>query len=205
MGEVLAGTGKPLVIASGTLSGKKGGLATEDTESERGTPFSDWAKSADLIYALSKEKGLRGSVIRLSPTVHGAGDAAFIPMLINTYRQNGTAVYVDSGSARWPAVHRDDAAVLLRLALEKGKAGSTYNGVAEQGVSLKEIATLIGSTLQLPVKGEPAHSEAVGALGFLGHVIAMDGPTSSEKTRKELGWRPTQLGLLADMEANYFS
>ena len=205
MGEVLAGTGKPLLIASGTLSTKKGGLATEDTDVERDTPFAHRAQSADLVYALSKEKGIRGSVIRLSPTVHGAGDAGFVPMLIKMYRQNGTAVYVEPGTARWPAVHRDDAAVLLRLALEKGTAGSTYNGVAEQGVSLKEVATLIGSKLQLPVKGEPAQSEAVGALGFLGNVIGMDGPTSSDKTQKELGWHPTQPGLLADMEANYFS
>ena len=204
MGEELAGTGKPLVIASGTLGCPKGILATEDTAPERDPPFSDRALSADMIYALSKEKHVRGSVIRLPPTVHGAGDAGFVPMLINTYRQKGSVVYVDDGSARWPAVHRDDAAVLLRLALEKGAAGSTYNAIAEQGVPIKDIAAVAAKKLQLPVKGESAQ-EAMGTLGFLGHVISMDNPTSSEKTQKELGWHPSQPGLLADMEANYFS
>lgn len=73
---------------------------------------------------------MRGSVIRFAPTVHGAGDAGLIPQLINLYRQKGSVIYIGDGSARWPAVHRDDAAVLLRLALENGTAGATYHAVA---------------------------------------------------------------------------
>ena len=202
IGDVLAGTSKPFVIASGTLGVPQGVLATEDTESERNTPMSDRARSADLIYAFSKEKQVRGSAIRLPPTVHGAGDWGFITMLGNAYREKASAIYVSDGSARWPAVHRDDAAVVLRLALEKGTAGATYNAVAEQGVPMKEITGLLGKKLQLPVKGVSAQ-EALGSLGFLGHVIAMDNPTSSEKTRRELGWEPTGPGLLEDVQANY--
>lgn len=204
MGEELAGTGKPLLIASGTLSYPKGALATEDVEPERDHPMSVRVQSADLVHALSKEKKVRGSVICFAPTVHGAGDGGFIPQLINLSRQKGSVVYIGDGSARWPAVHRYDAAVLLRLALEKGTAGATYNAVAEQGVPMKEIMTMVGKHLQLPVEGQSAQ-DASGALGFFAHVIAMDNPVSSEKTRKELGWEPTQPGLLADMEANYFS
>ena len=203
MGEVLAGTGKPLVIASGTLTCHKGVLAIEDAEPERNTPLSDRVKSADLVYALSKEKQVRGSVIRFSPTVHGAGDAGLIPHLINMYRLKGSVIYVGDGSARWPAVHRDDAAVLIRLALEKGTAGATYHAVAEQGVSMKDILTVVGKHLQLPLQGQPVQ-EAMGTIGFLAHMIAMDNPTSSEKTQKELGWHPTQPGLLADMDTSYF-
>ncbi|CAD6564334.1 MAG: hypothetical protein ASARMPRED_004381 [Alectoria sarmentosa] len=203
IGEVLAGTGKPLVIASGTLTCLKGTLAIEDAEPERNTPLSDRVKSADLVYALSKEKQVRGSVIRFSPTVHGAGDNGLIPQLINLYRLKGSVIYVDDGSARWPAVHREDAAVLLRLALEKGTAGATYHAVAEQGVSMKDILTVVGKHLRLPLQGQPVQ-EAMGTIGFLAHMIAMDNPTSSEKTQKELGWHPTQTGLLADMDANYF-
>lgn len=204
MGEVLAGTGKPLVVASGTLSCPKGTLATEDAEPERNTPLSDRVKSADLVYALSKEKQVRGSVIRFPPTVHGAGDAGMIPHLIDLSRQKGSVIYIGDGSARWPAVHRDDAAVLLRLALEKGTAGATYHANAEQGVPMKDILTVVGKHLQLPLKGQSVQ-EAMGALGFMAPMIAMDNPTSSEKTQKELGWHPTRSGLLADMEANYFS
>lgn len=204
MGDALAGTNKPLVVASGTLSVPKGVLATEDTPAERDHPMADRALSADLVYALSKEKQVRGSVIRLAPTVHGAGEAGFIPMLIKAFREKGSVMYVGDGSARWPAVHRDDAAVLLRLAVEKGTAGATYNAVAEQGVAQRDIAAVIGKHLQLPVRELPKE-EAGEALGFLGAVTAMDNPTSSEKTRKELGWEPTRLGLLADIEENYFN
>ncbi|MCJ1471403.1 hypothetical protein MMC13_000042 [Lambiella insularis] len=204
MGEAMAGTGKPLVIASGTLGMPKGKLATEDSEAERGTFFSGRALSADAVYALSKEHNVRGSVIRLSPTVHGVEDKAFVPMLANAAREKGFATYAGDGSVRWPAVHRLDAAVLFRLALEKGTAGATYNGVAEEGVPIKDIMTVIGKHLKVPVEGRPMN-EAVEALGFLAYVLAMDNPTSSEKTQRELGWHPTQPGLLADMEANYFS
>ena len=204
MGEALAGTGKPLVIANGTLGCPKGTLATEDTEPERGVPMSDRAQSADLVYALSKEKQVRGVVVRLPPTVHDAGDAGMIPTLGNMYRQKGSVIYIGDGSSRWPAVHRDDAAVLLRLALEKGTAGATYNAVAEQGVAMKDITAVASRKLQLPIQGGESVEEAMGALGFLALLISWDNPTSSEKTQKELDWHPTHPGLLADLEANYF-
>ncbi len=204
MGEVMAGTGKPLVIASGTMNMPKGNLATEDTEPVRNTPFSDRVRSEDLVYTLSKEKQIRGSVVRLTPTVHGAEDKGLIPQLINMARQKGFVTYIGDGSARWPAVHRLDAAVLFRLVLEKGTAGATYHAVAEQGVPMKDIMTVVGKHLQLPVEGKPL-DEALGTIGFFAHLVGSDNPTSSEKTQRELGWHHTQPGLLADMEANYFS
>jgi nucleoside-diphosphate-sugar epimerase len=203
MGEALAGTGKPLVIASG-MGVAKGKLATEDMEHESGGGFSERMKSADLVYALSKEKQVRGSVMRLPPTVHGAGDHGFIPQWIDFARKDGFVTYVDDGSARWPTVHRLDAAVLFRLALEKGPAGATYHAVAEQAVPTKDIAMVIGKHLQLPVEGKPL-TEAAGNIGFLAYVASADIPASSEKTQRELGWQPTQPELFADMEAHYFS
>ena len=204
MGEALAGTGKPLVVASGTLSLPKGSLQAEGAEADRNHPMAVREQSGDLVFALAKEKNVRGMVIRLSPTVHGAGDKGFMNMLINSYRQQGSVIYVDDGSARWPAVHREDAAILLRLALEKGAAGASYHGVAEQGVSMKDVGAVMGKKLQLPVQGKSAQ-EAAETLGFIGHVIALDNPTSSAKTQKDLGWHPTRIGLLADLEENYFS
>ena len=100
MGEVMAGTGKPLVIASGTMSTPKGKLTAEYTEPERNTPFSDRARSADSVYTLSKEKQIRGSVVRLSSTIHGVEDKELIPMMINMARQKGFVTYVGDDSAR---------------------------------------------------------------------------------------------------------
>ena len=182
----------------------KGTLGVEDSEPVRDHPLSDRALSADLVYAISKERNIRGTVIRFAPTVHGKGDHGFVTMLGDAYRQKGSVIYVDDGSARWPAVHREDAAVLVRLALEKGIAGATYHAVAEQGVRIKDLTEVIGKKLQLPLQSASVQ-EAAGTLGFLGHVIALDNPVSSDKSQKELGWHPTRLGLLADVEANYFT
>ena len=204
MGEAMAGTEKPLVIASGTLGVSTGKLATEETDPEREHPMSIRYSSADSVYSLSKEKQVRGSVVRLSPVVHGTEDWGFVPMLIGIARKNGHVICVGDGSARWPAVHKLDAAVLFRLALEKGTSGATYNAVAEQGIPVKDIMTTIGKHLQMPVESKPL-SEAAEPMGMLAHLTSMDTPTSSEKTQRELGWKPSQIGLLADMKANYFS
>lgn len=203
MGEGLAGTNKPLIIVSGTLGFPKGQVATEDTEPERGTPLSVRAESADLVKQLAKDINIRGMSINLTPTVHGKGDKGFVPTLIDAAKKNGYATYIGDGSNVWPAGHRLDAAVLLRLAFEKGRAGAIYNAVAEQGVGHKDIAEMISKKLGIPAESKKPE-EAMQTLGFLGAVIGLHNPVSSEKTRKELGWEPKQIGLLADMEENYF-
>ncbi|KAF2215559.1 hypothetical protein CERZMDRAFT_35074 [Cercospora zeae-maydis SCOH1-5] len=203
MGEEIAGTGKALIIASGTLGFPQGQVATEDSEPERGGPLSDRMKSADLLFQLTKEKDIRGIVLRFSPTVHGEGDLGLIHMLGDAAKRDGFATYIDQGSSRWSAVHRYDAATLTRLALEKGKAGAAYNAAAEEGVSMKDIMTAIGAKLSLPVKSRTTE-EALPSLGLFAYLINMDNPTSSEKTRNELGWKPEHPGLLGDIKENYF-
>ena len=114
-------------------------------------------------------------------TVHGLGDKGTTPMMINSRRQKGYFTYTDDGSTRWPAIHRLDFAVLFRLALEMGTAGATYNAVAEQGVAMKDIVTVIGKHLQLPLESKFL-SEAAGVIGLLGHLIDVDNHISSNKT-----------------------
>jgi nucleoside-diphosphate-sugar epimerase len=202
MGEALAGTGKALVIASGTLGVAVGKLATEDTVPQMGTLIAERYKAADLVYQIAREKNVRGIVVRLPPTVHGAGEHGFIPALAGMAKKNGKVLYVDDGSARWPSVHVTDAATLFRLALESGKAGSTYNAVAEEGIALKEICGVLGKKLDLSVEGV-SREKSQEFLGMLDIFVAMDGPTSSEKTRKELVWEPTGPTLFEDLEKNY--
>jgi nucleoside-diphosphate-sugar epimerase len=205
MAEAIAGTGKPLIITTGTLIVKTNGeVATEDSEIERELKMNDRWKSEDLILSLAKEKNIRGMVVRLSPTTHGAGDKGFAAMFVTMARKAGRAVYIGDGSARWPAVHRRDAAVLFRLALEKGASGAIYHAVAEQGVRLKDTMTLIGNRLQVPVESQSVE-QAVPTMGFFAYAMVMDKPTSSDKTQKELGWSPKEDGLLADMDKHYFN
>lgn len=203
MGSVLAGTGKPLVIASGLLGLVKGQVGTEDSEPDRSNPTAGRALSADVVRALSKEQGIRGIVVRLPPTVHGTEDQGFIPMIAKMGQAKGVITYVDDGSARWPAVHRLDAAVLFRLALEKGEAAGTYHAVGEQGIPMKDIMTVVGKRLQLSVESRSL-PQVTELLGFFANVINSDSPASSDKTQKALGWTPTQIGLLEDLKENYF-
>lgn len=197
--------GSPLVIASGTLGIVKVDLADEDTEDDKSLgAFSARSKSALLVQQLSKEKEIRGSVIRLSPSVHGKGDKGFVDHIIHRAQANGLSVYVEGTDAAWPSVHRFDAAVLLRLALEKGKPGATYHATAEQGVPIKQLVDLIGKKVNVPVEAKPMH-EAQALLGFMALPLSIKNYVTSKKTQRELGWTPTQKGWLADLEENYFT
>jgi len=144
-------------------------------------------------------KGVRASVIRLPPSVHGAGDHGFVPMLIGIARDKGAAAYIGAGDNVWPAVHRLDAAKLYRLVLENGVAGGRYHGVAEQGVPFRDIAAVIGRRLGLPVVGKTVE-EAGAHFGWFAHFAGVDNPTSSAKTQAELGWVATGPGLIEDID-----
>jgi nucleoside-diphosphate-sugar epimerase len=102
-------------------------------------------------------------------------------------------------------VHRLDAARVYRLALEKAPAGSRLHAVADEGVALREIATVIGRQLNLPVIS--VRSEQAGEhFGALARFVALDCPASSALTQQLLGWRPAQPGLIEDLEhPHYFA
>jgi nucleoside-diphosphate-sugar epimerase len=136
--------------------------------------------------------------------VHGGGDHGFVPRLISVAREKGASAYVGDGLNRWPAVHRLDAAHLYRLVLEKGSAGATYHGVADEGVPCREIAAIIGRHLNVPVVAR-SKDEASDHFGWIAHFFGLDAPASSAQTRERLGWRPSQPGLIPDLEqGTYF-
>jgi nucleoside-diphosphate-sugar epimerase len=196
----LAGSGKPLVIASGTMMVSHARPATEHDA----PPSLDAPRAASEAIVLAADRGVRGSVVRLPPTVHGAGDHGFVPRLIAAARENGVSPFVGDGANRWPAVHRLDAARVFRLALEGAEPGSRLHAVAEEGVPMRAIAEAIGAALGVPVRSLTL-DEAAAHFGFLGRFVATDNPTSSALTRQALGWAPQEVGLLTDMRENgYF-
>jgi nucleoside-diphosphate-sugar epimerase len=205
-GEVLAGSGRPFVIASGTLGLTPGRLATERDGHGSGPAVGGGpeVRRATAEFTLSlASRGVRSSVLRLPPTVHGDGDHGFMATIVGIARATAVSGYIGDGTNRWPAAHRLDAAHLFRLALEKAPAGSTLHAVADEGVPIRDIAEVIGRHLDLPV-ASISPENASGHFTWLAHFLGLDSPASSELTRELLGWQPTQPGLLDDLDKGHY-
>lgn len=209
-GEVLAGSDRPLLIASGVLGLAPGAVRTE-RDGHAADPAVDAlppgpaARQATAEYTLGlAERGVRSVVVRLSPTVHGAGDNGFMAAIVAIARQRGMSGFIGQGDAHWPAVHRLDAATLVRLGLESAPAASTLHGVAEEGVSLRAVADVIGEQLGVPVAPVP-EAAAAEHFGFLAAFLGVDVRASSALTRQLLGWQPTHPSLLDDLAAGRYT
>jgi nucleoside-diphosphate-sugar epimerase len=201
LGEALADSGRPFVVTSGTAAlAPLGRLGTESDTAVAGFPRS---ASEDMALSFAGQ-GVRASVVRLAPSVHGHTDKkGFVPSLIGLARETGVSGYVGDGANRWPAVHVVDAARLFRAALEQAPAGARLHGVGEEGVAFRDIATAIGWELSLPVTSIPA-DEAVGHFSWLAMFVSLDNPTASLLTRTQLGWQPEHRGLIADIEEGHY-
>jgi len=199
LGSALAGSDRPLIVTSGTLlAQRQGPLATEGDAHNPNFP----RKSEDAALALAA-RGVRASVLRLPPSVHGKGDHGFVPRLISVAQKKGVSAFIGDGLNRWPAVHRLDAAHLYRLVLEKGTAGAIYHGVADEGIPTRDIAEVIGRHLNVPVVGK-SREEAADHFGWIALFFGIDSPASSAQTQQQLGWRPVQPGLIADLNAEHY-
>jgi nucleoside-diphosphate-sugar epimerase len=210
LGDALAGSDRPLLIASGTL-----GLATGRASTEQDGHDPDPAPSgvgdgprtrmatAEFVLSLAA-RGVRSSVVRLPPTNHGDGDNGFVAALVGIAREKAVSGYIGDGTNRWPAVHRLDSARLFGLAVDQAPAGSTLHAVAEEGVAISDVAEVIGRHLNVPVVSIPPE-QAGDHFSWLAGFIGVDSPASSALTRELLGWQPVQQGLIADLdEGHYF-
>lgn len=199
LADALAGSKRPLVVTSGIGILPQGVTATEDSAPASGPAAHPRAASEEAANAAAT-LDVRAMIVRLPPSVHGAGDHGFVPILIRIARETGVSGTLGEGRNRWPAVHRADAARVFRLAVETGEAGARFHAVAETGVPFRDISALIGNRLGVPVQ-----SVAPDHFGWFASFAAMDVPATSERTRARLGWQPEQPGLLADLEhAGYF-
>jgi nucleoside-diphosphate-sugar epimerase len=200
--DTLAGSGRPFAFASGLALFGLGRPATERDPSPSVGPDSPrgGAENLGLSYA---DRGVRVVPVRFAPTVHGEGDHGFVSIIAQDARRRGASVFPGEGLNRWPAVHRSDAARLVRLGLEKAPAGTILHAVAEEGVPVRRIAEALAGRLGVPATSAPAERIAED-LPFVGAFLAADVPASSEITRELLGWHPTGPTLLEDIAAGHY-
>lgn len=204
LGEALAGSNRPLVVTSAIGLLTPGRLGTEDHAPDPNAPGAHRLASEQTALSLAT-RNVRVSVVRLPPSVHGDGDHAFVPALIRIAREKNVSAYIGDGNNRWSAVHRLDAARVFRLALEKGTAGSRYHAIGDEGIASRHIAKIIGQQLRIPVVSK-SREEAAEHFGWLARFFGNDSPASSARTQQQLGWRPRQPGLIADLEhGRYFA
>ncbi len=200
MGAALKGSDKPLVGTCATgaliLAGFQGQLTEHDVRP--GGPRID---AENTVIALA-EQGVRSSVVRLPPTVHSHGRYGFVSDLIAIARTTGVAGYLGDGKNRWPSADTRDVGRLYRLALESAPAGSRLHAVAEEGITLRDIATVIGRRLGIPIAPVAAEN-AEQHFGHLSIFVSLDNPTSSQITRDTLGWTPTRPGLISDLDKEH--
>ncbi|MEU5903112.1 SDR family oxidoreductase [Micromonospora sp. NPDC047527] len=211
-GEALAGTDKPFVMASGILGvlGLPSGVVATERDGltpdigSAGTISGADGRMATARHALAlADHGVRSSLVRLPPATHGKGDNGFTTTAVGFARHKGAAAYVGDGSNRWPAVHRDDAARLFRLAVESAPAGSVLHAVDDEGVPIRAVAEAFAAHLRVPaVSVSP--EEAGDYVGWLGALWGIDGPASAHVTRDLLDWQPTRPGLIADLALGHY-
>jgi nucleoside-diphosphate-sugar epimerase len=197
LGSALTGSDRPLVITSGTGIGSAapGQPATEDVFN---TSHPNPRIATEMTGASMSALGVNVSVVRL-PQVHDTVKQGFVTYAVALAREKRVSAYVGDGRNRWPAAHVSDVARLYRLALEKREPGARYNAVAEEGITVRDIAEVIGRGFKVPVVAL-SPEEAVDHFGWLAPFAGMDLPASSAQTRQRLGWHPMGPGLIADLE-----
>ena len=199
IGDAVAGTGRPFLLASGVAGLTQGRPATEDDPSPFYGPDSPRGGSENLALDFIG-RGVHTVALRFAPTVHGAGDHGFVAMVAAAAREKGLSGYPGDGTNRWAAVHRSDAARLIALGLAKAPAGALLHAVAEEGVPTRDIAEAIGRAYGLPVISI-APDDVQGHFGFIGTFFAMDLAATSTQTRGLLGWSPAGPTLIQDIDA----
>jgi nucleoside-diphosphate-sugar epimerase len=202
IGDILAGSDRPLIVTSGTALVSPGKLATEDIIP---TFNPAWPRASEQAVDAVCQRGVRAAVVRLSPSVHGEEDKhGFVPILVNIAREKGFSAYIGDGLNQWNAVHQLDAAHLFRLALANAEPGARYHAAAEQSITVKSIAEAIGRQLNMPVKSITAEA-AAEHFGWFAQMAALDCPALSKLTQERLNWHPTHSTLLSDIDNGIYT
>lgn len=160
LADELRGSERPIVTVAGT-PWMPGRASTESDPLPTEGPVGGRGRS--VMALLAQAPRIRCMAVRMPRTVHNKGKGGFAGLLADEARRTRVAGYPGDGTQRWPAVHAIDAAVLFRLVLESAPAGTSWHAVSDEGDAVRDIATVVGRRLGLPVKAVPL--ENFGPLG----------------------------------------
>jgi nucleoside-diphosphate-sugar epimerase len=200
LSSTLAGSDRPLIITSGIGLIAPGRVVTEDDVRDPNAPL---PRNPESAAAAAAARGVRVSIVRLPPSVHGKGDHGFVPAVIGMAREHGKSAYVGEGNNRWPGVHVRDAARVYSLALERAAEYAVYHAVARESVPFREIAGVIGRRLNIPTVSVTG-DDIAAHFGWFARFSQMDAAASSTKTQQILGWKPAEPGLLEDLDSTAY-
>ena len=202
IGDALVGSDRAFLLAAGVAGLTRDRPATENDPNPSHGLESPRGGTENLALGFV-DRGVRTVSVRFAPTVHGHRDHGFISAIVGAAQATGVSGYIGDGQNRWAAVHRGDAARLVRLGLENAAPGAVLHAVGEEGVTTRAIAEAIGRGLGLPT-ASVAPDDAADHFGWIGAFFGFPMAASSEITRRELGWTPTGPTLLEDIAAGAY-
>jgi nucleoside-diphosphate-sugar epimerase len=200
--DAFAATGKPYAHISGIWV-----YGSNTSISER-SPFNAPAMVAwkePIERRVLDATGMRG-IVPVSSVVYGDGGGGLPGLLLGSPRDgDGNLIMLGTGRQHWSTVHVADVAAFFRRALEDDAARGYYvigNGLNPTVAELTEAAAVaVGAPGAVAGSDEEARSR-VG--DYFAEVLLIDQATTADKARADLGWQPSQPGLVEEFrEGSY--
>lgn len=189
--DALIEAGSPLIITSG--SDVLGAGHVDEDDVPKPHPLVGWRDEVERRALAAGHRVIRPGLI------YGAFGGVVRNMMMPVASRLGAGVYVGEPDVRWGAVHVEDLPSLYLAVARQAAPGTVWNAIADN-VLVDRLAALVGcgKTISWPEdEPVPFEYEPIAGLFRLHQVV------SSEKTRREMGWRPCNTDTVASLAREF--
>jgi nucleoside-diphosphate-sugar epimerase len=195
--DAFAGTGKPYIHISGAW------VYGDNTSITEESPFDSPALVAwrePIERRVLGATDMRGVVI-VSGVAYGDGGGGVPGVLLGSPRDDaGNLIMLGTGEQHWATVHVADLAAFFRRVLEDGSARGYYVIADGFNPTVAELTEAAAVAVGAPGAVPGSDDEARARLGdYFAEVLLLDQGTAASKARAELGWQPSQPGLVEEL------